>query len=133
MKRNETQAYKDYHRKYNRERYHKVRNKAIEMLGGKCVVCGTTMNLEIDHIEPSEKKFNIGACWSRPIFYEEIKKCQLLCYPCHLKKTSKEMRAKVTHGKYHVAYRLKCTCALCAEYKKTYNKERKHRRSTTVA
>jgi len=68
-------------RKYRRERL-------IEMLGGACVRCGATDDLEFDHIDPATKAFAVGSdmsrAWSKLV--EEALKCQLLCFECHVAK-----------------------------------------------
>lgn len=51
--------------------------------------CGSTENLEFDHIDPKTKSFTIT---SRPTASEdkmskELAKCQLLCHTCHENKT----------------------------------------------
>lgn len=80
-----------YMNDYMKRRYRKRRELAFEILGGRCVGCGTTEQLEIDHIEregvPSNKKF--AHFWNMAIerFRLELEKCQLLCYDCHLAKT----------------------------------------------
>jgi len=61
-----------------------------EYLGGKCVMCGVTEGLEFDHIDPSEKSYTIGSsitCFSLEELILEVDKCQLLCRPCHMKKS----------------------------------------------
>ena len=45
---------RDKIRKMSREGYHKRRKLLVEMLGGKCVDCGRTENLQFDHKDPSE-------------------------------------------------------------------------------
>lgn len=56
--------------------------KLIEELGGKCVKCGTTENLTIDHIDGCEFDHN-GVEWSHriSIYRREAKegKLQILC------------------------------------------------------
>ena len=77
------------------------KKECIEILGGKCVGCGTTENLQFDHISPSEKSFSIGARLglSMKKLHEELKKCQLLCVECHLNKTKNEWVNKtIYHG-----------------------------------
>ncbi len=63
-----------------------------EYLGGKCVKCGTTHNLQFDHIKREGKKYEISSRLSNNLnnLKEELDKCQLLCAPCHLDKTAKE-------------------------------------------
>jgi hypothetical protein len=72
---------------YAREWYAARRAKGIESLGGKCVQCGTTEDLEIDHIDPATKVSHRIFSWSWARIEIELKKCQLLCMPHHLDKT----------------------------------------------
>ena len=62
--------------------------KAVNLLGGKCSICGYHRNyasLEFHHVDPSSKKGN----WKRICKKEwysiisELKKCILLCRNCH--------------------------------------------------
>lgn len=68
-------------------KYRKRMDEAIEYLGGKCK-CGSTHKLELDHIDPTTKSFAVAKRWSvsKEIFWAEVKKCQLLCIPCHITK-----------------------------------------------
>lgn len=63
---------------------------ALEFLGGKCAVCGSTENLEIDHKDPTQKSFPISRPPSEKAFRKELTKCQLLCHTCHSKKSAQE-------------------------------------------
>ena len=78
--------------KYKREKRKRWRSKCVEYLGGKCVKCGTTHNLQFDHIKRDTKKYTIADRIHQnfTILKEELDKCQLLCAPCHLDKTAKE-------------------------------------------
>ena len=73
------------------QRYEK-RVICLEYLGGKCVKCGTTHNLQFDHIKREGKKYTIAGRVTLNFdnLKEELDKCQLLCAPCHLEKTAKE-------------------------------------------
>ena len=84
--------YNNYMKEYMLRRYHKRRLEAIAYLGGTCAVCGTTSNLEFDHIDASEKSFPIGKMWSVNdiALYKELDKCQLLCKSHHEEKTLRE-------------------------------------------
>ena len=60
-----------------------LRNQA----GGKCVKCGSTIDLDFHHVDPLTKEFDItrGVCRGLPLekIKEEIKKCELWCSKCH--------------------------------------------------
>jgi hypothetical protein len=68
----------------------KTRIKAIDLLGGKCIICGydkCNAALQFHHRDPSLKKFNINnytcsKAWKT--IKEETKKCDLLCANCHM-------------------------------------------------
>ena len=90
-----------YHREYaknNREKLNasvrvlKDKKKAtlLEHLGGKCVGCGATENLQFDHIDRTKKSFTIGKCMGYALekLIEEADKCQLLCKECRQYKTT---------------------------------------------
>jgi len=83
---------KEQIREQKREHRKERRAHCIEYLGGKCVKCGTTHNLQFDHIKREGKKYTIGGKLTYKFDYlkEELDKCQLLCAPCHLDKTAKE-------------------------------------------
>lgn len=107
------------------ERYRERRAYSIEKLGGKCVRCGSTKRLELDHINKEDKSFNITQHWSYSleIYDKELAKCQLLCHDCHVKKS---FEAKDWGGKYGATdhgsdsmYKRGCRCTPC---KKAYNK-----------
>ena len=73
---------KEYIREYRKKR----KQKALDMLGGKCVMCGTENNLHFDHITPEGKVNEISSMLTSNIdvFLNELKKCQLLCSDCHI-------------------------------------------------
>lgn len=64
-----------------------IKKKAIDFLGGKCIICGYNRcerALHFHHVNPKEKEFMISRYsrnWERVI--EELKKCVLLCSNCH--------------------------------------------------
>lgn len=117
------------------ERYYKRRQDAIERLGGACIVCGAKDDLELDHLERSEKSFNISQMWSisQERFDAELEKCQLLCNTCHKAKNVWELDKKAairTHGTLS-AYRY-CKCDLCKKAYSDYWKEYKPRKKRSV-
>lgn len=71
------------------------RENIIHYLKDKsCTICGESdiRTLEFDHLNPSEKLFNIsqsvrlGYGW--PKIVAELKKCRILCANCHKKHTA---------------------------------------------
>lgn len=127
--------YNTYMRKYMLKRYHSRRQHAIAFLGGKCVRCGDTDNLQFDHVDKSKKTFPISELWSiaENKFFEELEKCQILCGRCHREKSLEcgdygGGHNKIDHpcgtaGRYGKG----CRCELCKEAK------RQSRKSKTIA
>lgn len=89
------------------------------MLGGECVQCGSTEALEIDHIDPGYKSYTITSRWNRGIaaLRPELKKCQLLCSPCHQAKTVEFLG--VEHGG-GASGKKNCKCEPCRAKKQSY-------------
>jgi len=81
---------KDLIVKKNKIRYQQNRQKCLDRLGGKCVECGATEYLQFDHINPLEKSFTIASNFHRKDLDEELDKCQLLCWDCHMEKTKND-------------------------------------------
>ena len=89
----------------------------------ECAECGSKEHLEFDHINPEEKKFNVGACLShgRDKLIPELKKCQLLCRKCHKEKSSGEgsftkgwtNQQRLVHGSAWTYKHHKCRCVIC--------------------
>lgn len=125
---------KEYHRKYNQQRYQNRMQKARNVLGGVCVICGCSENLEIDHINPDNLSFRIAEGWDRKwseIEYE-LSKCQLLCKFHHNDKTLEQTdRKRADHGSLAYYTHHKCRCALCkktnAEYTRKYRQRHKRK------
>jgi hypothetical protein len=115
----------DYIKKYMLKRYWKRRNETLEKLGGCCRICKTKEKLELDHIDPNSKSFEISQIWNyrKEVFNKEIEKCQILCKKCHIEKTlidNNKISAKNTHGTLSsLRY---CKCGLCKKAKSEYMK-----------
>jgi predicted nucleic acid-binding Zn ribbon protein len=76
--------------KYRKNLRFRRKAHAIKFLGGKCTSCGYCKNLsalDIHHIDPSQKEFQLnstklgGSDWST--VEKELKKCTVLCKNCH--------------------------------------------------
>ena len=120
----ETEQTKRYKRRYQAIKYKRIMSLIKELLGGKCVACGATEQLEIDHINMAEKEFDMtkAMTYSRKKVLEEMAKCQLLCKSCHLEKTKRDNPKTVDHGGGLTGKR-NCRCELCAPLKNKYNKK----------
>lgn len=111
-------------------RYRDRRAEAVISLGGVCVICGTTDQLELDHIDRTTKSFEISKIWNSVpgLFWEEVRKCQLLCDPCHNLKTLDEKGQKPARGTHGTlsAYRY-CRCQTCLDAMAEYNRNNRVR------
>lgn len=120
------EKYNSYMNEYMKARYKKRREEVIIKLGGECKNCHSVDNLELDHIDP-KSKFNTIArlsSASEVIFQAEVAKCQLLCRPCHMKKTMVDLGqldARENHGTLS-SYKY-CKCNLCKKAQSDYIKE----------
>ena len=103
-------------RNYMKRAWDTRRSEAIIHLGGKCAMCGCTERLEFDHIDPETKSFTIADFPTKAIkkFWEEIAKCQLLCYNCHKLKSRKDG----AHG--NTVRQTICTCGRLFETTRQY-------------
>jgi 5-methylcytosine-specific restriction endonuclease McrA len=110
------------------------RQEAIDRLGGECISCGATGNLEVDHIDPALKSFSISKLWgiAKARYDAELEKCQILCKDCHKHKTIKEQKVRAVrftdtplsevHGTYTGYGRYQCRCEKCKQYKRDTRK-----------
>lgn len=78
----------EQHRAWHRERM--AARRAEYLAGKKCVRCGSTERLEIDHIDPATKVTHRLWGWSRAKRAVELAKCQVLCHDCHNIRTGKQ-------------------------------------------
>jgi hypothetical protein len=81
-----------YFRSYMEQRYHVRMAAAIAHLGGRCVDCGSTRQLEFDHRDPRQKEFEItrGGTIAEDRFWAEVEKCVLRCRRCHERRTLRD-------------------------------------------
>lgn len=118
-------CYNAYMREYNLARYHRIRTESIAALGGECVDCDATEDLEFDHLDRYEKSFDVGRLlnYSKLRRDEELKKCVLRCGGCHRAKTKAMKDHKgVPHGEGIVGKR-QCQCGSCSPLKKTQSEK----------
>ena len=124
------EAENEYMRRYMAERYER-RRSAVVQLGGACVRCGATEDLDFDHIDRSTKSFTIGsrlAGVSEARLQAELAKCQLLCRPCHIAKSraggefggGHNRTVNPEHGTQVMYGREKCRCDTCRLWARHY-------------
>jgi hypothetical protein len=118
--RKDREEYNEYQRKYQLERYYRRRKEAIEFLGGKCNECGGAEELEFDHIDPATKELPVSQMWgvSEERFWNEVRKCQLLCKKHHIEKThtnGDNGKFFAQHGSLAMYRHHKCRCDPCRE------------------
>jgi hypothetical protein len=117
---------REYQRSYQLDRYNRWMSEAREYLGGVCVICGTTEDLQIDHIDPNTKSFTFGSKRpARAVWDAELKKCQLLCLEHHKEKTAREWYAARQHGTYGMYQKHGCRCDKCRSFMNNHMKEYK--------
>lgn len=99
-----------YHATYDRQRYQRERAEIIGTVGACCVQCGASNDLEVDHIDPATKAFDVleNLHRDRSVLMDELAKCQLLCSACHAKKHA----SSAEHGTARRYYR-GCRCEEC--------------------
>jgi len=118
-------------REYHLKQYYKIKEEIINLLGGKCVKCGSIIDLQFDHIDKSKKILNITRHLLRSLkeSKEEIKKCQLLCKKCHQIKSILEAGKKIAKGTHGTlsSYRY-CKCDLCKKAMSDWNKNYKEKK-----
>ena len=91
-----------------RKRQKKAREyiNQAKILIGKCQICDLPVDskrfheFHFDHIDPSTKLSRIGSMtsYSLQVIKNEIDKCQLLCYICHMKRTQEEGHRSIRPG-----------------------------------
>jgi len=111
-------------REYMREYRAKKRIYAKQKLGGCCSKCGSTENLEFDHIDRSTKVNGIASLLtnSKKDLEAELNKCQLLCKSCHKQKSIDA--GDVVEAKHGLGqlYKRGCRCGICVSAKTEYRR-----------
>lgn len=81
-------ARREYMRQWTHALIEKRKAASIKALGGKCVDCGSTENLEFDHKDPKHKRDRLSRMWTRKkaVVWAEVRKCELRCHDCHARR-----------------------------------------------
>ena len=93
---------------------------------GPCNRCGSSDDLEVDHIDKSKKLMPVSSVWSmaktNPKRIIELAKCQVLCGSCHLRKNNDENYNRVINHGTGTAYAYHhCRCDKCKTFKRAYD------------
>jgi hypothetical protein len=119
-------AYKDKEKQREFQKAWRTKRRLAYFEGKSCVVCGSTESLELDHIDPSQKKYNPAAIWGmsddNPNKIAELAKCQVLCLVHHKEKTKQWHESNRSHGRSWYAYG--CRCDVCKEAQRLHNAQR---------
>lgn len=113
------------------------RGRFLQQLGGKCVNCSATDRLHFDHIVPGTKTFHLssgGLNHKEEKLADELLKCQILCFSCHLEKSILErgdQLRKGTHGHISVYNNYRCRCEACKEANRAYQAQYKQKQKGT--
>ena len=106
--------------------------KLRTLMGGCCVYCGSTKQLQMHHKVAADKSFNISREFDRPWkeLLLEVKKCELVCIKCHKEK----------HAPHHglgMYSNQKCRCLICKTVwnlkTKEYKLKRKNIKTKTLS
>lgn len=98
---------------------------------GPCEQCGSDKDLEVDHIDPSQKVSHRIWSWSDERRAAELAKCQVLCHVCHLAKSAAALWRPITHGTSN-GYNRGCRCSKCADYHFVRNKSYRKRKKAAM-
>lgn len=93
---------------------------------GPCA-CGSSKNLQIDHIDPTKKVSHRIWSWSDARREAELAKCHVLCEECHKKKH------EAPHGSRRRYEKLGCRCPDCTFSHAEGMREWRARRAARVA
>lgn len=120
---------------YLKKKYATVRAEVVSQLGGQCAKCGSAENLEIDHIDPKQKSFSVGAAMlhKRERLMKEIGKCQLLCEACHIDKTLVDKGFQKGKGLHGTAASYRYCTERCDSCKKANSEAQRAWRTATGA
>ena len=122
-----TEPKRRYRTGYLTEKRAARRQLLKDHLGGACVTCGTTEDLQFNHKNPEEKRFTISEIIHKNIDFvlKEVEKCELLCKECHKKETRRQFRdgeltvwnagtrKPYVHGTCRMYKQQSCRCDLC--------------------
>jgi len=122
---------KEYLKLYNKNWVKKRRQQFMAEIG-ECYFCGTDQNIELHHIDPSEKESHKIFSWSDERIQDELKKCIPLCQECHIKFHRILKLKPLEHGTLYAYQRYGCRCELCRNANNEKNRGQRGIRSDPI-
>lgn len=103
---------------------------------GPCANCGSTNNLEIDHVDKNSKDPRLRRrrslssiwSWSEENRATELAKCQVLCHDCHTEKSYRERGYQHAQHGTRSMYEKGCRCAQCKRAMADYSAQRRKKK-----
>ena len=94
-----TMPYKDKaeQNRYCLERIQRFRRKWLAD-NGPCRICGSWIDLEVDHVDPQTKVSHRVWSWAAERRNAELAKCQPLCHVCHKHKSDESLKKVAPPG-----------------------------------
>ena len=119
-------AYKYIEQKRELQRLKKAKRRSEWFEGKRCFKCGSSDNLELDHIDPVIKVSHRIWSWSEEKRENELSKCQCLCKECHNEKTQLFRALSVRHGTTTAYNHYGCRCMSCREVSNVRMRKRRN-------
>ncbi len=93
---------------------------------GPCIFCGTLKNIEIHHIDPTQKESHRIWSWREDRLKAELKQCIPMCHDCHKKFHDLMKRKPLVHGTVN-GFWMGCRCKECTEARAVYRTEHEYK------
>jgi hypothetical protein len=101
--------YRDPERRREYQREWCAKRRAEWFADKACVDCGTSENLELDHVDPNVKVSHRIWSWSTERRDAELARCVVRCEPCHRDRHASLWMQHGTRKRYEKG----CRCNLC--------------------
>ena len=112
------------HQEKSNRRYYRLKQQAIDFLGGKCSKCGSDDRLRVNGKDPN-KPFSISVlvCIPWELTEQILPSCELLCHTCYYLMRRAEFEAEPGGHGEGVSGRHNCKCDKCRPLKSQYQRE----------
>lgn len=123
---------KEYYRRYSLAAYHRRRAEIVTALGAVCATCGAGGPMTFVR-KPDAPEFRVADIVTMSAVRRDrrLRWVQLLC-ETHASEVLYD-KGQLTHGTYWAAFKKKCACGDCDQYKVAYNIRRRENRRAAKA